>query len=211
MTIRKFWWGLLTLTLVGVSAVFFWKLIAQNSAYRVDRHAETALPVLGTIQDFSLVDQSHNSVTRQSLVGHIWVADFIYTTCGDQCPRLTQKMAALQALLPKEADILLLSISVDPRHDTPEVLSPYARRFHADPKRWKFLTGSPKGIHALVQNFKLAPPDQGSSAFIMNHSNRLVIVDAQSRIRGYYEGTDDAELQRLIKDLSRLANQDARS
>jgi protein SCO1/2 len=202
MKVRIFWWGLLIFTLAGVSAASVWKLVYRN-------RAEPTLPILGTVNDFTLIDQSKRAITRQDLSGQIWVADFIYTECGDQCPRLSQKMEKIQTLLPKEARVQLLSFSVDPGHDTPAVLSHYAQRFHADPLRWRFLTGSPEKIHALAENFKLAPRDTTSRSFTMNHSTRLMVVDARSRIRGYYDGTDEAAVQRLMKDVSDLSNEGA--
>ena len=195
------WWGLLMLTFVGASAAFLWESV-------VVRRAEGRLPLLGDVQDFALTDQDHRPLTRQTLLGSTWVADFIYTECGSQCPRMSRQMARIQSLLPKESTMKLLSISVDPEHDTPEVLARYAQRYGADPTRWWFATGSSDTLHRLAENFKLAPRGPSAESFTLNHSNRLILVDSGSHIRGYYEGTDDQAVQQLIKDMSSLAAKD---
>src|SRR2546425_9870793 len=95
------------------------------------------LPIYGSVPDFELTAQSGTAFTRKDLEGKIWVADFIYTTCTGPCPLMTRKMRQVQAARP---EILLLSFSVDPEHDTPQVLSAYARAAQAHPS-WFFLTG----------------------------------------------------------------------
>jgi cytochrome oxidase Cu insertion factor (SCO1/SenC/PrrC family) len=95
----------------------------------------------GTVPDFSLLERSGKQVSLADLRGKIWIADFIYTHCTDTCPLQTADMAKLQDRWLKEPKVELVSFSVDPEHDTPQVLSRYAGRFKADPKRWLFLTG----------------------------------------------------------------------
>jgi protein SCO1/2 len=96
------------------------------------------------VPDFDLVERSNRKVTRQELTGKVWVADFIFTTCGGICPVMTSNMRKLQDKL--FADIRLVSFTVDPTHDTPEVLTEYANRYGANKDRWLFLTGDPEAI-----------------------------------------------------------------
>ena len=133
----KVWWGLLGAALIGISSAFLWKTLTQQAV-------GTALPILGEMPAFSLVDQTGRTVTQNDLKGKTWIADFIYTSCPDQCPMISRHMEVLQGLLPKESRIQLVSISVDPKHDTPAVLARYAKRYHADPAHWRFLTGRPR-------------------------------------------------------------------
>jgi protein SCO1/2 len=106
---------------------------------------------------FSLIDQDRRRITREELLGKIWIANFMFTSCRTTCPQQTATMARLQADLQGEPDIRFVSITVDPDHDTPEVLARYAVRFDADSRRWHFLTGEEKAIYTLAQEgFRLS-------------------------------------------------------
>ena len=155
------------------------------------------LPVLGQVPEFELTAETGQPFNRKSLGGRVWVADFVYTTCTGPCPLMTSKMRRIQASVP---DVLLVSFSVDPQHDTPPVLAAYARQFHAESGRWAFLTGSHDTLQMLSREaFKLSDitPD-------LTHSTRFVLVDRQCRIRGYYTTSDDSAIPDLIADIRRL-------
>jgi protein SCO1/2 len=164
-----------------------------------------ALPVLGVIPPFSLTERAGTPLTADDLAGHVWVADFIFTRCPDFCPALTARMAGMQKALPPGRDpIRLVSFSVDPVHDTPEVLRDYAARAGAG-ESWRFATGPRDTIAGLLRDgFKLAFADDGPPASPITHSDRFVLVDRQLRIRGYYHGTDAADLARLARDAAAL-------
>jgi protein SCO1/2 len=172
--------------------------------------SDEGLPVLGEIPDFSLVSSDGTAVTAGDLEGTPWVAGFIFTSCAGVCPLMSAQMARLQEDLPEDSSVRLLSITVDPARDTPEVLRAYAERFNARPERWQFVTGEPRQIYALAKDgFHLGAgelpdydPDRDDGPFF--HSSRLVLVDAQRRIRGYYEGAESAQVDRLKKDLAHL-------
>lgn len=163
------------------------------------------LPVLGTIPDFTLTERAGTPVTARDLAGHIWVADFIFTRCPDVCPVLSARMSSLRkALAATNAGVTTVSISVDPNHDTPEVLASYAAKFGADPD-WLFLTGHRDAVSALLRDgFKVAFADGGPPTAPITHSDRFVLVDPELRVRGYYHGTDDADVQKLVDDLAAL-------
>jgi cytochrome oxidase Cu insertion factor (SCO1/SenC/PrrC family) len=110
------------------------------------------LPIYGAVPDFALIDQAGHSVRKADLEGKVWVADFIFTSCADECPLISAEMARLQSDLVHIPDIRFVSISVDPERDIPAVLSQYADRFNADPERWFFLTGDKPAIHRLVRD-----------------------------------------------------------
>jgi protein SCO1/2 len=159
----------------------------------------------GMAPEFTLTERSNRKVTRQDLVGKVWVADFIFTHCAGICPLMSANMKKLQDKL--FADIRLVSFTVDPINDTPAVLTEYANRYGADRDRWLFLTGDPDGIQKLsVGGFKLAlDPTSGTEAEPITHASRFVLVDRQGLIRGYY-GTSDADfLDRIVEDANNLA------
>jgi protein SCO1 len=156
------------------------------------------------VPDFTLTERSTRQVTRQDLSGQVWVADFIFTRCAGICLTMSANMQKLQDRLPKE--VRLVSFSVDPVTDTPEVLTEYAKRYNADPERWLFLTGEPEAVQKLsIDGFKLALDSlSGTEAEPITHSSRFALVDKDGQIRGYY-GTEDADaLDRLVADVKSL-------
>ena len=162
------------------------------------------LPVMNTVPEFTLTERSARSVKNQELTGQIWIADFVYTSCGGICPIMTEKMRKLQDMLPEQ--IRLVSFSVDPDVDTPAVLTEYAKKFGADPNRWLFLTGNKESLFKLSkEGFKLAvADDSGTELEPITHSSRFVLVDRQGRIRGYYSMDEPSELAHIVSDAKSL-------
>ena len=170
------------------------------------------LPVLGTVPEFSLLASTGRPLSRHDLAGSVWIADFIFTRCGSICPILTAQMAKIQAALARAGDtsIRLVSFSVDPTYDTPEVLQEYATRFHADPNRWTFVTGQRNTLYSLIgAGFHLAVADRPEGkdtdgGGLITHGDSFVLVDAKLNIRGYYHGTDAESVRQLLSDLGKL-------
>jgi protein SCO1/2 len=154
-------------------------------------------PVLRQLPAFELVDQNHKTFSLSDLQDQVWVANFIFTRCGSICPILTHQMASLQERYETYGfdEIKLLSISVDPEYDTPDVLKEYAELNGADPERWTFLTGDLEAVRALViEGFATAMSEQlENEAGMMDiaHTGKFVIVDRQGAIRGYYDSDQE--------------------
>lgn len=165
----------------------------------------TDIPSYYPLPEFSLTDQAGKSVTLHDLAGRVWVADFIFTSCGGTCPLITANMRKLQDVLPPE--IRLVSITVDPARDTPEILAAYAGEHGAAGDRWLFLTGDKQALYDLcVKGFKLPlDTEGGTAAEPIVHSTRFVLVDKRGEIRGYYSGIEEDELKRLAIDANRLS------
>jgi protein SCO1/2 len=175
------------------------------------------LPVLAELPPFSLVDENAQKVTLADLQGKVWIADFVFTSCADACPRLQQKLKRIQdRLLPPEqgGNIKLLSISVDPERDTPEKLKQYSQIFGARPGLWRYLTGPEaevertvvKGFRMVMAKVPRAPEKDSDNAikgeaFDIMHGERLVLLDQKGRIRGYY---DADEPDKVIRDARAL-------
>ena len=158
------------------------------------------LPVLGQIADFHLLNSDGKIVSLKDLKDKVWVADFIFTTCGGICPTMTANMAQLHRSYVLADDVRLVSISVNPENDTPELLKTYAKKFKANTGRWLFLTGPLADIQKLVVgSFKLGKIDEP-----VFHSSYFTLVDREGRIRGYYDGMDKEKLARLFKDIATL-------
>jgi protein SCO1 len=197
-------------------------LLVSAATWSMFRHGvvsqDTGVPVLGQVPQFSLVDSNGQPLSQTQLAGGVWIADFIFTHCPGVCPVLSAQMAKLQHTLTAEgADrVRLVSFSVDPANDTPEVLRAYAERFGAQPGRWLFLTGERAALHALIgQGFHLAvaerPPSENTDGEgLITHSDRFVLIDRNLQIRGYYHGTDPESVQKLLRDLEEI-RKEARS
>lgn len=159
------------------------------------------LPVLGDVPEFQLVSQIGQPFDSRSLDGHIWVADFFYTTCTGPCPMMSSAMHRLQSdTAGAMSDVRMVSFTVDPAHDTPPVIAAYAKNFKQDPARWTLLTGEQPTLNDLgLRTFKLNSVD-GS----LGHSTRFVLVDRHRRIRGYYLFGDDNFRSSLMRDIRQL-------
>jgi len=162
------------------------------------RHAN--LPSFGSVPEFALTDQTGSAfVSTPALAGHVWVADFFFTTCPGPCPRMSSQMHQVQTAL-GEQGVRLVSMTVDPEHDTPAVLADYAKHFQAQAGVWFFLTGSREALNHLDKDvFKLGEVD-GS----LDHSTRFILVDRKSQVRGYYLTSEPDAITRLIADAKSL-------
>jgi cytochrome oxidase Cu insertion factor (SCO1/SenC/PrrC family) len=174
------------------------------------RHMEVAalrqrtVSSYGTVPAFQLVNQNGQPFGSAQLADKIWIADFIYTTCPGPCPMISSRMSELQKPLEK-SDVHLVSFSVDPEKDTPQVLRGYAEKLQADPARWDLLTGPKSAIYKLSHDgFKLAVSDGSDEQGIPVHSTRMVLVDRHCRIRGYYDATEADAVTKLLADANHL-------
>jgi protein SCO1 len=188
---RTLWIGLL-LVLVMLCLAYALSLMEFNRAHR-----QPALPVLGPVADFALLDQDGRATTLADLSNHVWVADIIFTRCAGSCPIMSRQMASLQNALPPASNVRLVTLTTDPDFDTPPVLKKYGERFGADSNRWIFLTGTKTEIGKLAANsLKLSavpvkPEEQKDPADLFIHSTIFVIVDKQARLRGTFETEGD--------------------
>jgi cytochrome oxidase Cu insertion factor (SCO1/SenC/PrrC family) len=167
------------------------------------------LRLLGRAPHFTLTDQAGAAFSSTRLEGHPWVANFMFTTCPTICPQQTAELKRLQEELEargRTGEIHLVSFTVDPATDTPEVLQSYASRFGADTKTWKFLTGSVEAMRQTVsrEGFKLAVEGDGEE---LTHSSMFVLVDAYGRLRGLYDSADSNTVPKLLTDLGSLSKE----
>jgi len=163
------------------------------------------------VGDFMLTERSGRTVSRQDLLGKTWVAAFIFTRCGGPCPQVTANMARLQAQLAADDGVLLVTFTVDPRHDTALVLRAYAARYGADPKRWLFLTGDRNTMYSLIEtSFKSVAQQTAGPARIPGnefvHSTRLFVVDRRAHVRAFFDGreVDDDDGGKPINELPKV-------
>lgn len=162
---------------------------------------EPPLDVYGQAPRFTLTDQNNADFASSDLAGRATLLDFVYTHCTDACPLLSATFQQAQRKLADEkllgGRVMLVSLSVDPQHDTPSVLSEYGQQFKADPTSWKFLTGDWDAVYDVVTGFKVATrpprPPVGAPApggTELTHTTRIVLLDPQQQVRAYLEGQD---------------------
>lgn len=230
-------WGFLVVVLCAVvgawaGARWFWPQLVTQAP------AATELASYGAVADFELTDQSGQPFGSADLKGKVWIADFVFTRCSGPCPVLTNNLAGLIDSLGVDFPAHYVSFTVDPEYDTPEVFREYGERFNADFSRWHFLSGPRPSISDLsVNSFHMAmgdpeitqlarhegaatpgaedldslnaAPADSTESLNIPHSIRLVLVDRQGQIRGYYDGTDLEAVGRLAAEVRQLVEEGA--
>ena len=192
---KNFLWLLLAVNLAALPALYW--LGRPVLFHGVSLSDTEALPVYGQMPSFQLTQQDGKRFGNEQMKGALWIADFMFTRCPNQCPLMSVQFSALQKKLPKEAR--LASFTVDPEHDDPQTLKAYAQNYQADPDRWLFLTGDPPVIRRIMNDLHLGRADDPGM-----HSLRFVLLDKALRVRGYYDSTDAGSLSKLAPDIGRL-------
>lgn len=165
------------------------------------------LPQLFPVPNAQLIDETGRAVQLDAMKGSVTVYNFIFTHCTGICPIMTNNMRALTPKIEKDAPVRFVSISVDPARDTPAVLTEYAKRNRNDP-RWTFLTGDRNAIVELsVKGFKLAAGDPMPGGEALLHSGKFAVADKTGMIRGYYEGSDAASADQVVRAVETLLDE----
>ena len=187
----------MSIALRGILLISCFSLVA----FGCSKKSADDVPVIAELPEFSLVDQDEQVFNAESMEGGLWITAFVFTHCRATCPRLTAQMKKLQGRLSDVPSAHFLSVSVDPRNDTPEVIKAYMTKNGLEEANWRFVTGSERAIqHFVVDGFKVG---YGRTRWApeLTHSNSFALVDDRGRIRGYYSSDDDgiAELERDLR------------
>ena len=161
------------------------------------------------VENFSLFDQTGAKVTKEDLLGKPWAACFVFTRCAGQCLHIMAGMQEVSDEL-KDDDVRLVTITVDPDYDTPEVFAPYAQGFGADPNRWLFLTGEKQDIYHLIQKSFLLPVEEAAGpdrqpGYEVVHSPDILHVNAKGQVVGRYNGLQESDRKKLVKAMKQEA------
>ena len=160
-----------------------------------------------TVSDFNLTNQNGDVITSKDYENKIYVVDFFFTSCPSICPIMTNNMLKIQEEFIDNSEVMLLSLSVTPEIDNVEILKTYAEKKGVNDSKWNITTGSKKHIYELARKSYFAVVEQGDGGlqdFI--HTPNFILVDTKKQIRGIYDGTEDNEILRLIKDINLLVN-----
>ncbi|WP_396195749.1 SCO family protein [Flavobacterium sp.] len=162
-----------------------------------------------TIADFSFTNQNGRTITQKDYEGKIYVADFFFTTCGSICPIMTTNMIDVQKAFADNPKVMLLSHTVTPEIDSVSVLKKYAVEKGVIDSKWNLVTGDKKAIYSMARKsylaVKLGKPEE---LYDMVHTENFVLVDAERRVRGFYDGTKKEEIKKLIEDIHWLLTED---
>ncbi len=160
-----------------------------------------------SIADFSFTNQNGKIITQKDYEGKIYVADFFFTTCGSICPKMTTNLAVIQKAIINNPKVMLLSHTVFPETDSVPVLKKYAIKNGVLDNKWNLVTGDKKQIYTLARKsylaVKLGKPNE---LYDMVHTENFVLVDSKRRVRGFYDGTKEEDIQRLIEDINFLCS-----
>ena len=158
-----------------------------------------------TIPAFSFTNQNGKTVTQKDYDGKVYVADFFFTTCQSICPVMTKNMIFVQDAFVKDPRVLLLSHSVLPEQDSVPVLKKYATERGVIDSKWNLVTGAKKDIYYLARkSYLIMKTGKESEMYDMVHTENLALIDTKKRIRGFYDGTKKADVDRLIVDIAWL-------
>ena len=186
-----------TILFIGAAAVLF--LAVSILLFRMESRRQP-LPIYYQVQKFLLTDSKGEAFDQNRLVGKVWVAAFVFSTCGDVCPMMSKNLASLHRSYALRDDVAFVSITVNPEYDDPKILTEYAKKYQADTSKWHFLTGPRKNITELMINsFKI-----GSMEEPIFHSTNFALVDRKGYVRGYYDGMKQKDVNRLFKDIAVL-------
>ena len=159
------------------------------------------------VAPFRLVDQTNRPLTEKDLDGKIHVASFLFAQCPNLCPTLVQKLKPVQEAIRGRSDVMMVSYTLTPLTDTPSVLAEFGRLRGIDPAHWRLLTGDLSEIQRVMRDSYFADdirPLDGEAQSRLLHTEKVLLVDRDRRLRGIYNGTDAFEMERLVEDITTL-------
>ncbi len=161
-----------------------------------------------TVPGFTFIDQDSNTVNAATLQNKIYVADFFFTSCPSICPKMMKEMLRVSDKYKNDNRIVLLSFSIDPARDTVARLKEYCGKLGiVDSKQWHLLTGNKDSIYSLAKQYLVSAAEDPDAPGGHIHSGNFILIDTQKRIRGYYDGTKEESVTKLMKDMDLLLNE----
>ena len=204
-------WKILAPVLVILFPVIFWLLLTRghNNFKRLPIVGPYELTTSGDtiyhkIPAFEFTNQEGKLISEKNVEGKIYIANFFFATCKTVCPAMNEQVHRVQEAFKDVKDIYFLSFTVDPENDSVEALAAYAKNMHADNSKWWFLTGNKDSIYTLAREGFLVPASMGSGARDFFHSQDLILIDKEKRMRGLYDGTEITEVDTLIDEIKVL-------
>jgi protein SCO1/2 len=199
---------IVVLILAAIAGIGSW--FAAGALKRHDAAGEIAPDRSRRLGSFSLVDQNGKPVTREVFRGKILAVSFLFTSCSLTCPEVTRRMTEIQRLTATNEDVLLLSLTVDPRSDTPPVLAKWGERYGADNNRWLMLTGKKAELHELIgTSFLSVETNNPFNSMPGNFAgtDRIAVVDKRGNVRGFFDGLRIETPRAVVDRINKLRNE----
>lgn len=197
--------------------IFFILLIASGLSACLQSGPARVLPILGerdispagdtiyrSVPDFSFVDQDSQVVTNATFAGKIYVVDFFFIHCPTICPKVKKNGLRLYEKYKNDERVLLLSHSIDIRHDTVAALKRHAQKLGIDSKKWHLVTGGHDAIYGIADDYFSVATEDPSVPGGFDHSGRMILVDKNRHVRSFCDGTDAQDVDRFMKDIDLL-------
>ncbi|CAN5363269.1 SCO family protein [soil metagenome] len=201
---------LIILSILFLPCVFYLVLIQGKNHFK---HLEIYGPkepvangdtIYHTIPSFSFLNQEGKNITEKDLDGKIFVANFFFATCPTICPKMNFNVKGVADKYKEDQQVKFLSFTVDPEQDSVQALAAYAKEQGADNNQWWFLTGDKDAIYSIARDGFLVPAAGGKTAADFFHSQDLMLIDREKRIRGIYDGLDEADVKKLCDEIDVL-------
>jgi len=183
----------------------------RDTHFSTQNNQQIVDTIYHTIPTFSFINQDSNIVTNTTVAGKIYIADFFFTSCPTICPIMTSNLVKVRQQFKNENNLVILSHSIDTRHDSVPVLKKYAEKIGAKAPSWHFLTGNKHEIYTIAESYLVSAAEDGSAPGGYIHSGAFILIDSKGRIRGYYDGTLERDIDFLIKDLKVLLHEEQNS
>ncbi len=174
---------------VAVKRIVDGKVVVDTSAY--------------TLPSFQLQNHFGDTVTEKDVAGKIIVADFFFIQCPSICPRMKAQMLRVHETFKQRDDVLILSHTIDPKRDSVAALKAYAEKLEIK-KNWWFLTGNRDSLFSIADKYLISAEEDPGSPGGFAHSGNFILIDKKGKIRGYYDGTNEQSVSKLIKDIGRI-------
>jgi protein SCO1 len=205
----SYYYIVIGLAIIGIAGIYFLKNKESKPLYRLQYFGpDSATARTHQIKAFSFQNQDGKTISLNDFKGKLFVVDFFFTTCHSICPIMSTELERVDSVYRNNNEVAILSHTVDPEMDSVSILKQYAILHNASPK-WQFVTGKKTALYQqALKSYLIATPEEVTGAeddFV--HSQNLVLVDDELHIRGFYDGTNKQEVDKLISDINILLDE----
>jgi len=194
--------------IIAAASIFSCESSSRKLPIMGERDFVNGDSVFHKIPDFSFINQDSLLITNKTYDGKIYLADFFFTTCPTICPVMKKQMLRVYEKYKENPKVGILSHTIDPRHDSVQVLKEYATRLGINSKMWNFVTGDKSKIYEIgKKSYYITAGEDSTAAGGIIHSGAFILVDTKRRVRGVYDGTKETDVTKLIKDMEVLLNE----
>jgi protein SCO1/2 len=176
----------------------------KTAVAKTENGKETIDSVDYVLPDFAYVDQDSNTISTAAVQNKIFVTEFFFTSCPSICPKMQAQMLRVYEKYNNNPDVLILAFTIDPARDTVSKLKGYAKKLGIESTKWHLLTGNKDSIYNTADNFLVSAAEDADAPGGHVHSGNFILVDKQRRLRGYYDGTKEESVQKLLDEMDIL-------